>query len=256
MWQMVVLNQLDRQRGVGVDQRLIEITGLSPIAARSGRWVLLVGLVVLILGMVVAWTMARARAAVLLLIGLVGLLLSTPPWFFHYTALTAPVIAIVAGAAFQQALDLRSFRRRRALRLIALVGAGVALLALTGFVATASSGEPFPARQLRPALASSTGCLTTDHVSALILTDMIGRNLDRGCPLLVDLGGYSHDRQVVSRRANRAFQDFAIGYLRTGDRAVLARFTADEGWSRASYQIVQSWPVVAQAGRFSVRLPR
>ena len=99
------------------------------------------------------------------------------------------------------------------------------------------------------------GCVTTDHGSALILTDMIGRNLDRGCPLLVDLGGYSHDRQDLSRRGNRAFQDFAIGYLRTGDRAILARFTADEGWSRASYRVVQSWPVIAEAGRFSVRVP-
>jgi alpha-1,2-mannosyltransferase len=256
MWQMVVLNQFARRRGVGVDQRLIEITGLSPIAARGGRWVLLVGLVVLVLGVVLAWTMARARPAVLLLIGLVGLLLSTPTWFFHYTALTAPVIAVVAGAALQQALDLPALRRRRATRLIAPVGAGLALLALAAFVATASSGEPFPARQLRPALDSSPGCVTTDHVSALILTDMIGRNLDRGCPLLVDLGGYSHDRQAVSRRGNRAFQDFAIGYLRTGDRAVLARFTADEGWSRASYRIVQSWPAMAEAGRFSVRVPR
>jgi alpha-1,2-mannosyltransferase len=256
MWQMVVLNQFARDRPVSLAQRLIEITGLSPIAARVGQWVLLVGLVVLVLGAVLAWTMARARPAVLLLIGLVGLLLSTPTWFFHYTALTAPVIAIVAGAALQQALDLPAFRHQKAPRLIALVGAGVALLALAAFVATASSGEPFPARQLRPAIDSSTSCVTTDHVSALILTDMIGRNLDRGCPLLVDLGGYSHDRQDLSRRGNRDFQDFAIGYLRTGDRAVLARFTADEGWSRASYRILQSWPVVAEAGPFSVRVPR
>jgi alpha-1,2-mannosyltransferase len=256
MWQMVVLNQLARQRPVSVDQRLIEITGLGPIAAGGMRWVLLVGLAVLILGAVLAWTMARARPAVLLLIGLVGLLLSTPTWFFHYSALTAPVIAVVAGAALQQTLDLPAFRHRRSPRLIAAVGASLTLLALATFVATASSGEPFPARQLRPALDSSTGCVTTDHVSALILTDTIGRNLDRGCPLLVDLGGYSHDRQDLSRRGNRAFQDFAIGYLRTGDRAILARFTEDEGWSRDSYRVVQSWPVIAEAGRFSVRVPR
>jgi alpha-1,2-mannosyltransferase len=256
MWQMVVLNQLARRRPISVEQRLIEITGLGPIAARSGPWVLLVGLVVLVLGAALAWTMARARPAVLLLIGLVGLLLSTPTWFFHYTALTAAVIAVVAGAALQQALDLPAFRQRRTLRPIAPVGAGFALLALAAFVATASSGEPFPARQLRPAVESSTGCVTTDHGSALILTDMIGRNLDRGCPLVVDLGGYSHDRQGLSRRGNPEFQDFAIGYLRTGDRAVLARFTADESWSRASLRVLQNWPVVAEAGRFSVRVPR
>jgi hypothetical protein len=178
-----------------------------------------------------------------------------PIWFRHYAALTAPVIAVVAGAALQQALDLPALRQRRTLRLIAPVGASFTLLALATYVATATAGEPFPARQLRPAVESSTGCVTTDNGSALILTDTIGRNLERGCPLLVDLGGYSHDRQGLSRRGNREFQDFAIGYLRSGDRAILARFTADEGWSRASNRVVQSWPVVAEAGRFSVRIP-
>ena len=59
MWQMVVLNQLARQRPVSVDQRLIEITGLGPIAARGMPWVLLVGLAVLVLGAALAWSMAR-----------------------------------------------------------------------------------------------------------------------------------------------------------------------------------------------------
>lgn len=259
MWRMVVLDQLGRERRVGVADRLVQITGLGPIAPAGFSVLLVVALAALIAAAGLAWTLPRSRPAVLLLVGLLALLLSTPTWFFHYTALTAPVIAVVAGAALQAALALPVTRAHRGIRAGLTASAVLAVLLLAAFVATASSGQPFPARDLRPAIESGTGCVTSDHPSALILTDMIGRNLARGCPLVVDLGGATHDLgrgNEFSRRGNRAFQEFAIEYLRTGDRAVLARFTPENGWSRASWRTLQTWPVLAESGRFSVREPR
>jgi hypothetical protein len=108
-------------------------------------------------------------------------------------------------------------------------------------------------------LAGSQECVTADDPSALILTDSVGRNIRRGCPLVIDLGGYSHDlgrTEEARRRANDAFQAFALSYLGSGDRAILTRFTTDDGWSKATDRAIRRWPAVAQSGQQSVRVPR
>jgi hypothetical protein len=119
-------------------------------------------------------------------------------------------------------------------------------------------GQRFPSREFSAALAGAQGCVTSDHPSALILTDSIGRNIARGCPLVIDLGGYSHDlgrTEGSSRRGNESFQEFALRYLRSGDRAILARFTGEDGWSKATLREIESWLLLAESGRQSVRVP-
>ena len=116
------------------------------------------------------------------------MLLLTPTWFAHYAALTAPVIAITAGAAGQQLFassrngDRGHFASVPRLVLPPLHWARPLPLAL------ADVGERFPRRPLAAALAPSAGCTTSDYVTALILTDVLSRNLRRGCPLVADLG--------------------------------------------------------------------
>jgi hypothetical protein len=258
MWRMVVLDQLDRKRDDDIGHRLAHLTSVSPISA---GWSPALGLVLaaLLMAAVLAWTLPRARPAVLLLIAFLALLMATPTWFFHYGGLSAPVIALVAGAGVQQLINLPAIRGRRALRRALSIAALASLVLPLAFAATLSEGEPFPATKFRAALQGSTGCVTSDHPTSLILTDRVGTNLRRSCPLVIDLGGYSHDLargQDLSRRGNRAFQQFALDYLRTGDRAVLARFTGEVGWSKASYRQIESWPVLAESGELSVRAPR
>ena len=52
----------------------------------------------------------------------------------------------------------------------------------------------------------ASGCLTSDDPNNLLAVGIVGRNFARGCPLVVDLGGYSHDlsRGPPSRRGRNA----------------------------------------------------
>ena len=258
MWRMVVTDQIGRPRGVDTGHRLAQITGVSAIAP---GWSLVLGLALGALGLctVLAWGLRRARPAVLLLLAFTVVLVASPLWFFHYSGLSAPVLSIVCGAGLQRLADLPPLRSRTGLRR-GLIGAALAALALpAAFAAINSEGQRFPARDFGAALAGSQECVTADDPSALILTDSVGRNIRRGCPLVIDLGGYSHDlgrTDEARRRANDAFQALALSYLGSGDRAILTRFTTDDGWSKATDRAIRRWPAVAQSGQQSVRVPR
>jgi hypothetical protein len=128
-------------------------------------------------------------------------------------------------------------------------------------IALVRVGERFPGPPLATALAPSPGCTTSDHPSALILTNVFSRNLQRGCPLIADLGGASHDMAASGgyrgpRVDNVAFQQYMLGYLGSGDRTLIARFSRNDGLSDATADLIEGWPVVAQAGRYAVRAPQ
>jgi hypothetical protein len=95
----------------------------------------------------------------------------------------------------------------------------------------------------------------------LILTDVLSRNLQRGCPLIADLGGVSHHMAASGsyrgpRVGNVAFQKYMLAYLGSGDRTLIARFSRGDGSSGATADAIEAWPIVAQAGRFAVRAPQ
>lgn len=263
MWRMVVVDQLQRnETAVPLIERLNDIAGLTlyhlPNQITLLTWVIWVGLV---LAMLAAWTRPRSRPALLLLIGLVSLLLVTPSWYLHYSALTAGVLALVVGTAGQVVLDLTWLRHRGRPR--SAVGT-VLVLALGAFslpIGSASTGQQFPGQSLGAVAAGRPGCVTSDHPSALILMNVLGRNLERGCPLVVDLGGASYhlpspDRGLVSRRRNAVFQRYALAYLGTGDTMLLARFRPGFGLSAASFRRVETWPALARVGPYTLRKPR
>ncbi|HEX8508783.1 MAG TPA: hypothetical protein VF635_04710 [Propionibacteriaceae bacterium] len=262
MWRMVVIDQLQRNNtGLALFERLNEIVGLTLYRPPERVTLLLVvAWAVLVAATGSAWAVRRARPVVVLLLALTALLLLTPSWFVHYTALTAALIAIVVGTAAQRLVALQAFAGSRALR----TGMGTLLvLALAAFslpVASAKVGQPFPGRTLGAAVADLPGCVTTDHPSTLILMNVLSRNLDRRCPLVVDLGGASYDlpspeRGVVTRRNNDVFQAYALAYLRTGDAMILARFRRGFGLSNASTKVIYGWPVIKRAGGYGIRRP-
>ncbi|MGI8457132.1 MAG: hypothetical protein ACR2LI_03315 [Propionibacteriaceae bacterium] len=258
MWRMVVLDQLGRpQTSVGLGTRVRLILGLNAAGLGAPVWIAAAGAAVIGCALI-AWRSRLGRLAVVLLIADTGLLLATPPFFQHYAGLTAAPLALVVGSA--TALGIRRIRsaRLRTWTAIALVLAGT-LLAIPSIGST--YGRVFPAATLRPAVLAVPGCVTADDPTALLQLDVLSRNLERGCRLVVDLGGYSYDlqprnRSFVSRRSNLPWQRAAIRYLGGGSVTMVLRFTRRFGFDPLSAATVRSWTVIKRAQPFLVRDPR
>lgn len=263
MWQMVVRDQVQRNdTGLRLLERLNEIAGLTLYRpSNEVNLPLVLAGSALLLATIGACTHRRAHSSVVLILGLGLLLLATPSWFVHYTALTAAVFAIAVGTGGQQLMAISHLRRSTAFRVT--VGAVViaALIVASLPVVNAKIGDRFPGRTLAAALKSRPGCVTSDHPSPLILMNMMSRNLNRGCPLMIDLGGHSYhlpspDRGVTSRRKNEVFQEYAMTYLRTGDATIIARFRRNYGLNADSWKTVQGWPMITKSGRYTLREPQ
>jgi alpha-1,2-mannosyltransferase len=192
---------------------------------------------------------------VVVLLASSALLLSTPPWFVHYAGLIAAPAAIMVGAAAGTLIGVaRSIGARRLIA--SLLVAGLAVVAMP--MLSVGFGRTFPAAPIATGAARLGGCLTTDDPTTLIQTNLLQRNFQRGCKLVVDLGGYSYDIHPgtsVPRSRNRRWQRFAIDYLRSGSGAIVMRFNRGFGFSAHSASVVQGWPVLLRAGHVVLRSP-
>ena len=258
MWRMVVDDQFGRRRVPGgISGRLADVAGLSELRPVAGTRVLAgLALVVLVVLVVLAVRQPLGRLALLLLVVTTAVLLSTPPWSVAYTGLAAPAVALLVGAAVPAA-GPPGGRRPLVVRLVVLAGVvAYAVASLPGL----TFGSPFPGTSLGRVLAQSPGCVTTDDPIALIETGALQRNLDRSCPLVVDLSGYSYDLKPgaslrVGRPANRQWQRFVQHHLASGQVAVVVRFRHDPGLSARTKALVDGWPVVAVVGGYQVHQP-
>jgi alpha-1,2-mannosyltransferase len=262
MWRMVVADQLGRRRsGRPWSTRLEQLTGVSPWTDSGAGWLLGVGLAVLAAGTL--WSLLHRRTRLLgaLVLTLTGVLLAAPSWFLHYPALTAAPVVLVLGSGVGALADLVTRRVGRT--------AGRALVGLVVVVAVLSAypllglrlGDRFPGASLARVLASTPGCVATDDPTVLVETDLLARNLERGCPLVVDPGGYSYDlaepgAAQVARARNQAWQAWYLDHLRSADAVVTVRYTTRFGLSRSTAATVRSWPVLAQVGDVVVRRPQ
>jgi alpha-1,2-mannosyltransferase len=259
MWRMVVLDQLGRPRvEAGTAQRISDIGGLSEVDGRVDDPLLLATLCVLVgvAAVVLAVRTPLGRLALLLFAVATGLLLISPSWSPRYAGLAGPPAALLFGSAVA-VLHQRLSRRRG-------VAAAVVGLTLLGYAVASAPGlrvgQPLPTAALRTAFEAAPGCVTTDDPTVLIETGALRTNLDAGCPLVADLGGYSYDLQPgasrrTSRAANRQWQEFALGYLGSGGVTVVGRFSVSPGLSRASRATIGTWPVLGGAGRYLARRP-
>ncbi len=260
MWRMLVLDQLGRaDASFGPATRLMAVAGLQRYDAfhptPAPLIVAVVGLVAVIaLGLTVPW----ARIFVVLLAGGTALLVSTPAWFQHYAALVSAPLALLVGAVVGE-LTSRLWRWRPvrwvvpALFVVVLVGYAVPLGSL-------HLNARFPQAALAVA-ARTDGCVTSDDPTNLIELDVLGRNLDRGCPVVIDLGGYAYDLKVdgreIGRKANPAWQREALTYLGSGSITVLSRLNTPQynAFTPASKRIIASWTELTHVGRTVVRTP-
>lgn len=262
MWRYVVTAQLGRGRASdSLETRIDNIVGLKGFDTLPDVTPLVVIVtIVFVLACVAAFTHPQGRLPVVLFLGLAAFLIASPTWFQHYAALSAPVAVLVLGAGAQRVIDLLG----RTWSPLRWIGGLVMLGALLGYALPPDHdgfGTEFPARSMRPLVADVAGCVTSDVPGVLVELDVLGRNIDRGCPLVVDLGGYSYsiDRGdgvlPTSRDRDPQWQEVALAYLRSGDVTVVAKYSEGNGFSKASSDTIKDWPKVGKVGRFTLRTP-
>lgn len=258
MWRQVVIDQLDRAGSRrSMLTRLGDMTGIGLADNQLDAWgptVVVAIVAAYLIGAVLAVRVAQARLAVVLLAANASLLLVTPTWFPHYAGLLAGVAAIVFGAAV--AVLRRTLPYRASRRLVAAAGA-VALGLSAGQLSAADFGNPFPGRGMAAAVAPLPGCITADDPSVLIAMDVLGRNLRRDCPLVLDLGGYSYDfRPPLVRERDPRWQRFFLDHLGSGTATMKVRYSTNFGLARATARAYRRWPILYEEGGFELRRPR
>ncbi|WP_143448508.1 glycosyltransferase 87 family protein [Kineosporia sp. A_224] len=264
MWRMVVTDQLGRgSTPEGTVERLQRLAALGTIGgvpdgtlrgATSGG---VVALCVAVVAAVLACTWREGALAVALTAACVLVVVLSPSFFDHYTSLVVPYAALVLAAAVG-ALT----RWRPAVPTVVAAGA-VATCWMWTASSTLVTDRPFPAAELRPALAGAR-CVTADSPMALVALDVLGRDLRNGCRVAIDVSGATYDSaalplrpdgRAVVRSQNPHWQRYLMDYLGTGDATLLVRGTADN-LSPASRQLFRSWPTVVSRGGYRVRAPR
>lgn len=259
MWRMVVFDQIGRRRvSETLAGRAVDISGLSELRGAISTDVLAV-LAVLLLGVIVflaVWDPLGRFAAVLLAVT-AGLLLWTPPWSLAYTALSAPAVALLVGAAVHRLLLVVGPR----FRTVALLAAGVVLVAYAAVsVPGLPTGSHFPGTRLETLFRANPGCVTTDDPIVLIETGALQRNYALSCPVVVDLSGYSWDlqpsaAQQLSRQRNAQWQAVALQHLGSGDVSVVVRFRSLAGLSDDTEAEIAGWPLLGKVSGLEVRRP-
>ena len=258
MWRMVVFDQLGRRRvSEPLAGRVVDTLGVSELRDTMSTGVL-TALAVLVLAVVLALALRDplGRFAALLFAVTFGLLMWTPPWSLAYTSLAAPAIAVLVGCAVARLLVASPRRRPVTGGVVAAVLAAYAAVSLPGL----PSGSHFPGQQLEAAFLETPGCVVTDDPIALIETGALQRNYALGCPVVVDLSGYSWDLQPsagrqMSRQRNKQWNQVALDHLGSGEVSVVVRFRDLAGLSSDTKTEIATWPLLAGADGLEVRHP-
>jgi hypothetical protein len=264
MWRDVVVAQLGRQgSGIPASVRLADIAGLHLYdPEKLSTAALALALLVVVAVLVLACTQPSMGLVAVLFLGLSAVLLVGPSWFSHYAALVAPPLAIAFGAAGQTAWGWLTGGRRAGtatgavVLLVQVVILGVWALPLTG----QSFGRSFAGDRLARGVRDLPGCVVADNPAALIAMNVLGRNLERGCLPMADLGGYSYvlpraTGKPFPRSKDPAWQGFALPYFRSASAVIITNYREGNGLSKATAAEIRSWPVLARAGSYTVRQP-
>jgi hypothetical protein len=263
MWRYVVTDQLGRaSAGTSLTTRLADITGVGLAEDQLGAMLpaaVAAAALVLLAAAALARVAADARLSVALMAVLTVLLLFIPGWLPHYAGLVAAPAAVVLGAATRPLLDAaRRAGRAGVTALVAVLAAG--LIVAGAALTRVEFARPFQPGAARAVVAGLPGCITADDPGTLVELDVLSRNLERGCPLSLDLGGYSYEFNAerssdVRREKDERWQRHALDYLGSGSAAIVTRYSTGFGFSRATAATIRSWPVLASAGRYKLRQP-
>jgi hypothetical protein len=262
MWRMVVRDQFGR-RPVPWNplQRFNQLAGLSLYGHIREVSVGTVLALLVIAAAALACSLRRDLwLPVTLVAGTAILLMTTPVWFVHYTALMAAPAALLLGSAAAMLLDWLGERNGKRAVVAASTAAIVTLLAVSSpLINKRLGGQPFPARSLEAAVAGPSGCVMPDFPTALVQMNLLSRNIERGCRFEVDLGGWSNDLgpralRRTPRAHNVVWQRFVMDYLRSGDVSLIIKFKGS-GALGASGKTYRSWQRIQRVDDYVLRAP-
>lgn len=261
MWQMTITAQLGRPReSLTFAQRLSATLGL-PEPAPPDVFVYWLSAVV---GLILITTLIRTREiqlaslSGLLLAATAPLLLVTPSFYPHYSALIAVPFVLTIGLALHSRLHAPFWQEILKTALTLGIAGWIAAQLCT--ISTSSQGRDISFERLRPVVQLTDGCISTDHPMVLIILDVFGRNIERGCPVVIDLTGYSYvtGQSGSTGRANDPeFQRHIMRYLATSEIAIIGRNSYSHYLSQESAETVATWTKLGTFGRFTAyRTPR
>ncbi|KHK99470.1 hypothetical protein LK09_02145 [Microbacterium mangrovi] len=233
--QQIILDQLGRaDASLPPLQRLGLILGdftIPPSLAHHGLTPLRLTAVLAVIALaatILAATVRGARLYVVLLIANLTILLTAPSFFLHYTALTSPMLALVFGVAVGRFVELVPIR---GVGVAAAVAMMAVVAALNVPIVWAGYGDKIPMAALTAKAHQVKGCVLSDDPTILAATSMLTRNLEQGCPLIVDITGltYGPDREVkadgtvVPRWLNERYQAHLVRYFTSEPAVILGR---------------------------------
>ncbi len=255
---LVLLDQLTRPHKVALTDRLQSLTGTSLLGpwadpAPSSLLIAVAAIVVAVVAVAVwvAVVEPRARLWVALLSVLVVDVVSTPAYFPHYATHVMPGVALVLGAGVHLARTKPALAPR-ALRVAPLLGLTVLLAAMVVAVVGQPEGRRLPV-QARQAAAASSGCVAADDISLLVAADALTRDLERGCPLVVDVSGAVLDARMPGPHPHRYYRRQVSAYLAAGD-VLLLRSEHMDRLDAAARREIGAMPVVLRQASLTVRV--
>ena len=269
MVDLIVFAQLGRGSGgtelVGRMPRILGLSDVAPGTGGSGSLPLTVVLLGVVLAMMLlAWRLGPARLWVVLLAVQLGVLLAVPVFFAGYSSFVAPALLLVVGAAaqvVQQAVAGRA-GSRVAGGVVAVAGTAV-VLAAGAYALTYVKKDFTAAAEVTPRL-QGFHCVASDSPGVLISTDVLTRDLDRGCRMVFDVDGSVYavsdganpDRLTAGqrRRGSAQYQAVLADYFDSADGLVMHRLGADSLYPEVLREI-GARPLVWSGGSTSVRGP-
>ena len=160
-----------------------------------------------------------------------------PSYFGHYGTFVAVPLALLAGAGADAAASAAagSRPRRPGGPLTASAVGLVLLLVLSVHVVTQPEGRRVPVATVDTALAGAH-CVAADSAAALVLADVLTRDLRDDCQVVVDVTGLTYDqdrgdlpsgRTPSARRQDHEWQRSVDRYLSAADAVVLDQWRSD-----------------------------
>ena len=119
-----------------------------------------------------------------------AVVLATPSFFNDYPSFAAPAATLVLGTAV--AVTIERLARRGVRPLHGRVVIGLVLAPLAAISLFRLEGERLPLAELESDILRAR-CVSADSPALLVLTQAMRRNLDAGCPLVLDPTGISYD---------------------------------------------------------------
>jgi alpha-1,2-mannosyltransferase len=258
MVQEVVLNQLGRGGSTTTSSlhRIMMILGVHSTGGVPPAVIAPILALLATAAVLAALATRSARTFGVLAIATLLVLLLSPSWFVHYTALTAPPLALCLGiGSARLAAVLPGRWLRVALTTVVVLGVVVANEAND----RTHVGVRPPAG-LTAAAAAVPGCITADDPGTLIELNVLSRDLrDRTCAVWPDVTGWTYDPKDLTRTAagglqkrklNARWQHDITTFLESGDATIRTR--GGTGYSAASKRIIDSGAVLFRDGRFVI----